>query len=348
MASRPTIRDVAAASGYSITTVSMVLNHKKVSIPAETRDKVWQAAKKLNYRPNSLAVSLITKRTQVLGLIIPDNRSLFFSALSREIEMEARKAGYGLIYGNSGNKSKRDLEYIEMFLDRQVDGILLLMSSINNRQDVEDIMRTIKQNRVPVVTVDRSVPDGSLLTVQMHHENAGYLATLHLLQLGHRRIGCCISPGYITARIQRGVGYRKALEEFGVPFDEDLLVEVSYEEGTNNATFQKMLDNKATAFLAINDSMALEFYRYAKQNGIRIPQDISIVGSDDASFADMISPPLTTIRQPVKKMGEAAIQALLEMIEHPETLNKNALIQFEPQLIVRESTSKPNRAELLV
>ena len=189
-------------------------------------------------------MSLITKRFRVLGLVIPDNRSLLFASLSRSIEAVARKAGYTLIYGNSGNVVKRDLEYLETFLDRQVDGIILLMSSINEKDAALETMRLIDSVSVPVVAVDRAVPGGTLPTVQMNHKQAGYLATKHLLELGHQKIGCCISTGFMTSRIERGQGYRKALAEFGVPFDEKMLFEVSYEDSSHENIFRGMLEAK--------------------------------------------------------------------------------------------------------
>lgn len=140
---RVTIRDVAQLAGYSITTVSMVLNNKDVCIPSNTRKKVWDAARELGYRPNKLAVSMVTKRSHMLGLIIPDNSNLFFAELSKAIECAARRAGYGLIYGNSSNDLKHDIQYIQMFADQQVDGIVFTKSTSLAREDDEKLFPSL-------------------------------------------------------------------------------------------------------------------------------------------------------------------------------------------------------------
>lgn len=337
---RTTIKDVALKSGYSITTVSMVLNNKEVSIPQSTRDKVWAVAKSLNYRPNSLAVSLITKRTQILGLILPNNCNPLFATLSLGIEKEARKAGYALIYGNSDNAAGRDRDYLEAFLDRQVDGILMISSCINEHETFP-ILELLNNCPVPIVAVDRKIPGSDIPVIQMNHEKAGYLATMHLLQSGHRRIACCISPGFLSSRIERVRGYQGALESFGIKADKELLFEIPFTAGADGRVLEKMLQQNVTAVVAVNDTMALEFYRYARHKGIRIPEDLSVIGSDDSSFADMLSPALTTIRQPAEEIARAAVSTLLTMIQE-QTNAAQPQQQFDAELIIRESSISYN------
>ena len=191
---RATIRDVAKKAGYSISTVSLVLNNKNVSIPQSTRDKVLAAVKALDYRPNQLAVSMVTKKTNVIGLIIPDNSNMFFADLSKAIEVAAHKAGYNLIYGNSSNDSGHDIEYMRMFTDRQVDGIIFAKSASICAEDDIRAMQFIRESKIPFVSVDRELRGNNIRSVLLDNRRGGYLATRHLLELGHRKIGCVTGP----------------------------------------------------------------------------------------------------------------------------------------------------------
>ena len=191
---RATIRDVAERAGYSITAVSMVLHNKPVSIPQSTRAKIWAAAESLNYRPNQLAVSMITKRSQVLGLIIPDNSNLFFAELSKAIEMEAIGRGYGLLYGNTNNDPARDKEYIHMFVDRRVDGIIYSKSASFKLEDEKSSLKALQDSQLPFVTVDRRLSNTEGHSVLLNPFTGGYLATRHLPELGPKRIGCFTGP----------------------------------------------------------------------------------------------------------------------------------------------------------
>lgn len=351
---RPTIRDVAIKSGFSIATVSMVLNHKNVSIPQTTREKVWQAASSLGYRPNQLAVGLLTKRTMLLGLLIPDNSSLFFASLSKSIETEARKAGYNLVYGNSDNSSERDIEYVQTFTDRQVDGIIVLLSPFETVEAEEQVATLLRNASVPIIAVDRYARNSGMQVIQMNHFKAGYLVAKHLLQLGHTRLACFANPGELSARDLKVEGFKTALTEFGLnPNDSMTILKLPPGEYMDDAMGEAMVrqiqENHVTAVQCISDSMAVALYRAAEKAGMCIPEDLSVVGSDDLFFSDMLTPPLTTIWQPIKHLATATIDALLAMIEKnaekpvgQETENTNNTVSnFEPRLIIRESTASP-------
>lgn len=337
---RPTIRDVAQKAGYSIATVSLVLNNKKVSIPQSTREKVWNAAETLNYRPNQLAVGMITKKTKVLGLIIPDNSNMFFAELSKAVEVAARHAGYNLIYGNTNNNPKRDLAYMRMFSDRQVEGIIFAKSSSHAMEDDEKSFQFIKSSAIPFVTIDRQVPGSGVYSVDLNHFKGGYLATRHLLELGHRRIGCYTGSLDLTTSNERLEGYRAALAEAKLPFEEALVFEGNYQLGRESAALAHFLNKGVSAIFACNDLMAFGLYREARYNKLNIPGDISIVGFDNIPFSDMMQPGLTTISQPIQEMGECAVKTLIKVINEEEPLDAYKSRIFEPRLLVRESTRK--------
>lgn len=338
---RPTIRDVAQKAGYSIATVSLVLNHKNVSIPNSTREKIWAVVKELNYRPNQLAVSMVTKKSKVLGLIIPDNSNAFFADISKAIERAARHAGYGLIYGNSNNDSRRDLQYMRMFSDRQVDGIIFAKSTSVFEEDDEKSLQFMKNSVIPFVTIDRQVPGSEVRSVMLNHFKGGYLATRHLIQLGHRRIGAYTGPSDLQNSNERLEGYRSALAEAGIVFDPALIFEGDYQLGQEEAAFTHFLNQKVSAVFCFNDLMAFGLYREMRRAGLSIPDDLSIVGFDNIFFSDIIQPALTTIGQPITEMGKCVVETLLGIIEgDPSATSIRRHQVFEPKLLVRESTKQ--------
>lgn len=340
---RSTIRDVAERAGYSITAVSMVLNNKPVSIPQSTREKIWAAAESLNYRPNQLAVSMITKRSRVLGLIIPDNSNLFFAELSKAIEMEAIKRGYGLLYGNTNNDHARDMEYIQMFMDRRVDGIIYSKSASYDREDEKKCLKALQESQVPFVTVDRRLSDTEGHSVLLNHFKGGYLATRHLVELGHKRIGCFTGPPNLFSSNERLEGYISALAEVGIEYDPTLVFEGDYQLGKEDEAARYLMEKGVTAVFVFNDVMAFGLLRALRKEGLSIPDDLSIIGFDNVPFSDLIQPPLSTIAQPTDKIGQQTVNVLLQLVEKGETEEKRNAWLFEPRLIVRESTAPPRK-----
>lgn len=343
---RATIKDVAKLSGYSITTVSMVVNNKNVSIPESTRKKIWSAVAALKYRPNQLAVGMITKKTKVLGLIIPDNNNLFFADLSKAIEMEAHKKGYSLLYGNTSNDPKRDQEYLKVFSDRRVDGIIFAKSSADcDHSEDQRTVEMVRECDIPLVTVDRQLPASGASSVMLNHFLGGYLATRHLIDLCHTRIGCYTGPLDLVNSNERLSGYRLALEEVNLPYDENLIYEGTYQMGTEEDAMYYFLNQRVSAVFAFNDLMAFGLYQVMKKSGLSIPKDLSIVGFDDVFVSEIIHPALTTIRQPIKRMAGCVVDILLQQIEDPKTVAEQQNYVFEPKLVLRDSTAKYNIKE---
>ncbi len=341
---KSTIKDVARKSGFSITSVSQVLNNKPNTIPAQSKAKIVEAAKELNYRPNRLAVSLATKTTKVLGLIIPDNTNLFFSELSKAIEVAARKQGYSIIYGNSNNESFRDIEYLQLFVDLQVDGIIVTKaSSLNVEEDVENL-NFLEKNKKPYVIVDRPTKGIESNLVYVDNVVGGYLATRHLLELGHTKIGCYTGPHNLVNSEQRLDGYKKAIKEANLKIEKRYIFEGNFSMGLESAAMDHFFKEKVTAVFCFNDIMAFGLYREAAHRGINIPKDLSIVGYDNVILCDIVYPGLTTIHQPIDEIGEEAITMLVSVIERAK--NDLKLIQtktLQPSLIIRGSTLQLER-----
>lgn len=337
---RVTIKDVARQAGVSTSTVSLVLNNKPVSISQETRNAVLAAARELNYRPNQLAVSLVTQKSKTLGLIIPDNSNLFFAQLSKHIETAVNAAGYTLIYGNSNDSVRTDLHYLHIFGDRGVDGIIISPSAFGTPDEYWSCLSFIYSLKLPVVFIDRSMEESNLPSVLPDNFTGGYIATRHLLDQGHRVIGCCTGPANLNSSEQRLNGYRKALDEYGIPFNPTLIYQGDFSTESGQKALPYLLGQNVTAVFAFNDMMAFGIYKEMHSYNLSIPGDLSIVGFDDIFFAELIQPPLTTVAQPIAEMAAEVVKTLVSQIETPSREINAVPKTFSPVLKVRGSVRK--------
>ncbi|MDY3052056.1 MAG: LacI family DNA-binding transcriptional regulator [Ndongobacter sp.] len=331
---RVTIKDVAKKAGYSTATVSLILNRKCSHFSKRAIYRVNQAAKELGYRPNRLAISMVTKQTHVIGLIIPDNSNMFFAELSKAIEMSARKFGYSVVYGNSSNEPLRDMEYIQMFEDRQVDGVIFTKSFSANEENDLETAELIQCSKLPFVLVDRELSGNHISSVLLNHRRGGYLATKHLLEQGHRRIGCITGPHTVTSSKQRLQGYRDALEEFGVAYCESYIFEGDFQMNSGRIGMNELLHQSVTAVFSFNDMMAYGVYQAIAEQGLRIPEDVSVVGFDDLWVSSTLHPALTTVHQPVEEIGAKTVEVLLTEMEG-NIIERSCI--FEPTLVIRNS-----------
>lgn len=337
---RSTIRDVARLAGVSTSTVSFVLNNKPVPISQETRDAVLNAAKELHYRPNQLAVGLVTNKTNTLGLIIPDNSNPFFANLSNQVEKYANQNGYSVILGNTNNSAKATRDYLRIFTDHGVDGILLAQADFESSAEGEKCMELIKALRVPVLLADRVFKADHVNSVIVDQQEAGYLATRHLLNLGHRRIGCATGPLGLNNCQNRLAGYRAALEEYGVPYDAELIFEENLDVSCGAHALPVLLGKGVTAIFAFNDLIAYGIYKEVHSYHLSIPGDLSVVGLDDIFLSEILQPPLTTVAQPVTEMAENAVERLISQIDAAESYTIPEPLVLQPILKVRGSTTR--------
>lgn len=333
---RTTIKDIANYTGFSVTTISLVLNDKAHKIPKSTKDTILEAVEKLNYRPNQLAVSLVKKRTETIGLIISDVSNIFFSNLAKGVEDECRRNGWNLILCNTNDMHKRDMEYIQVLADKGVDGILFCMSLDSNKTKALESVHLMERLRIPFVMIDRFLEEADCCTVLVDHKLGGYIATKHLLELGHRRIGCVAGPLLLEDVLARLQGYKEALLEFQVAYDDSLIFEGNYDRESGVNAVEYLLPKKVSAIFAFNDMSAYGTYTAIRKKGYKVPEDVSLVGYDDIFFSEILDVPLTTINQPVYEMGVEAVGQLITKIDS-DTHSKKC-ITFQPSLVKREST----------
>lgn len=331
----PTMRQVAERAGVSPTTVSHVINQTRF-VSAATQQRVLVAMKELGYRPNILARSLRRGETHTLGLILPDSANPFFAEIGRKIEEAAFKENYSVILCNTEGDTAKELWYVDVLGKKQVDGIIFVGTG-----DQADSLLLLFDQEIPLVLVDRDLPEVEVDAVLTDNLLGGQQATSHLIDLGHRRIGCITGPSHLTPSAQRVTGYRHALEDAGLPVDEGLIKRGDFhpESGHTAALSLIALANAPTAIFVCNDLMAIGVLFAAAEVGRRVPEDLSVVGFDDIELASYTIPSLTTISQPKSQIGRTAVKLLIERIADKSRPVQRVLLSTS--LIQRRSSGGP-------
>ncbi len=326
-----TIRDVARRVGVSPTTVSHVMNETRF-VSEELRTRVYQAIGELNYQPNAIARSLRCKKTQNIGMIIPDIAYPFLAEVARGVEDTGFKLGYNVILCDSNGTLERETACIDLLREKQVDGIVFVAAGESSRH-----VETLIKQGMPVIVVDRELPGLEVDSVLADNLQGGYQATEYLIQLGHRCIGCITGPPDLSISSQRVSGYRQALERYSIPLCDELVVTgyFRHQEGYRAMRELLTLDRHPTAVFACNDIMAVGAIRAAKDKGLGVPEGIAIIGFDDIALASFISPRLTTVAQPKHEMGAIAVELLAERVNDKSRPTKKVILPT--QLVVRES-----------
>ena len=306
-----TLRDVAERAGVSTATVSHVINQTRF-VSDELKARVYQAMRELNYRPDGIARSLRRRRTHNIGMIVPDIAHPFLAEVARGVEDTGFELGYNVILCDSAGDQEREADYIELLQEKKADGIVFVAAGESSSH-----IQALIEQEVPVVVCDRELPGVEVDTVIADNVESGYQATVHLIELGHRRIGCIAGPQELNISSKRLQGYKAALEQHGIPLCEELIVrgDFRYRGGYEAMRQLLALDEPPTAVFACNDLMAIGAICAASQLKLRIPQDVAIIGCDDIALASFTNPRLTTIAQPKREMGAAAVEMLVERIK---------------------------------
>jgi len=334
------IHDVARAVGVHPSTVSRVLNARtrRLVSPAVAA-QVTAAARRLGYTPDQVAAGLRTRRSNTVGVLIPDLANPVFPPIVRGIESVLTEAGYTAIIANTDNEAARARAALERFAARRVDGLVL--ATVARR---DPLLARLRALGVPTVLVNRSVDAGGIPAV-VNDDAAGIaLAVDHLLALGHACIGHVAGPQRLSTGAARRAGYLAAINAGGAAVRESAVaVARSYEIGAGAQAARALLDAhpKLTAIVAANDLLALGCYDELARRGLACPRDVSVVGFNDMPFADRFSPPLTTVHIPHRLIGVEAARLLLEAIAAPATPERE--IRLAPRLVVRGSTARPPR-----
>jgi LacI family transcriptional regulator len=328
------MQDVAERAGVSVTSVSHVINQTRI-VSNELRERVLVAMNELGYQPNDLARSLRRKETYTIGVIVTNSADPFFAEVTRGIEDTCFEQGYNIILCNSDSDLDKELFHTTVLTKKRVDGILFLAAGGQSTTHIG----TVYEQGTPLVVVDRYIPAMAVDMVLINNAYGGWLATRHLIELGHHRIGCISGPSDITLSAERVTGYRQALQEAGLPTDESLIIRgnFQYESGFESAQYLLAQPKPPTAIFACNDLMAIGAINAAIKCGRQVPAQLSIVGFDDIRMAGYINPLLTTIAQPKYEMGTIATTMLLDRIHTQDMPPRQKLL--DTRLVVRESTA---------
>ena len=342
-----TIRDVAKASGYSSSTVSIVLNDAPLAryIPGTTKTCIQQAAKKLGYRPNLFARSLRGKRSLEIGVMVFDIADPFCTPILRGIQNSLYQASYLSILTDVHNERSRFERCLEMLLDRRVEALIVLANWLF--VDI-NLLADLERNRIPVAMIGRELETDAITSIIVDNDAGGRAALEHLYLLGHRRIAIIRGPKTLGDSVPRWRGMRQFAQANDLDLDPKLIVDLpdsrnpmsSFEEGYRLT--EELLKRKRTftALMAFDDLTAFGAIRALAKAGIRVPEHCSVIGFDDVAPASLCTPALTTIRQPMESMGASAVSIVLEAINATQENRKALAIhqKVAPELIVREST----------
>lgn len=331
-----TIIDVAKKAGVSKTSVSRYLNGQNQGHMSEdTKNRIKKAIEELDYQPNSIAKSLKQKSTNVIGLVVNDMSNLFFLEIIRGIETELKNSGYNLLVCNSDTNVKMELECLKMLEKRQIDGVIL----IGMNMPVSHIEKI--HTEFPIVLMEREPGNTNLDSVRIDNKVGAYAVVKHLIDRGHRRIAHITGPYISTMAVERKESYIQCLEEHGLEVFPQYIVSGNYKLESGYAGMQALmaLEKKPTAVFCANDYMAMGALRYLMEHGYRVPRDVALAGYDDIMVARMVTPPLTTVRQPVWELAGMAARLLLERIENKEKRDREGrTVIMQSELVIRASS----------
>jgi LacI family transcriptional regulator len=331
MSTAITIHDIAREAGVSPSTVSRVLNGT-APVAADKRDAVLAVVKQRNYRPSMIAQGLVHGRTKAVGVLTQSIASPFYGEILRGIELGLNRSGYHALFTSGNWRTEEELAALDLLSGRRVDALIILAGIMPG----DDLRHAAAE--LPLVVIGRSIPGIEEHCLCIDDHQAAYEATRYLIELGHQRIAHIAGLSLHQDSIDRRNGYERALREAGIPIDQQLMVTGDYTEQSGLLAIEALL-SRATLFSAIfaaNDQMAYGARLALYRHGIRVPDDVSLIGFDDQPASAYTTPPLTTVRQPTLALGQAAAQAVLRLLEGQQPMLHPCITE----LIIRESAAR--------
>jgi LacI family transcriptional regulator len=329
-----TIYDVAREANVSMATVSRVVNGNP-NVKPTTRKKVLEVIERLGYRPNAVARGLASKKTTTVGVIIPDISNIFFAELARGIEDIATMYKYNIILSNSDQNKEKELHLLNTMLGKQVDGIVFMGGNITEEHVVE-----FERSPAPIVLAGSIEPFNKIPSVNIDYRQATFDVITEFIKKGHKKIALLIGPLHNPINKELKLeGYKEALQNAGIPYNEELVIEGDYTYDSGIEAWQKLSEqsNKPTAIFVGNDEMALGIVHGAQDEGIVIPEQLEVITSDNTRLALMVRPQLTSVVQPIYDMGAVAMRLLTKYM-NKEKVSENIVIL--PHRIEHRSSTK--------
>lgn len=328
------LKDIADKTGFSTNTVSLALRESP-RIPEPTRLLIRQAAAELNYLPNQIAKSLVSRETRTIGLVLTDITNPTLTRVAQAIEIALSERGYGTLFATSNNTLSEEVRAIELFRSRQVDGMLIYPTSHRKL----DHIRPLRRASYPIVLLVGD-PDAGIDAVCIDERRGAYKAARHLIDMGHRQIGIIDSSNPL-GNLEKREGYQQALTEAGIDFVAEFAVDPhghSVQRGFWAMDQLMAGPRRPSAVFAANDSLAIGALRWCQTHSFRVPEDVAIAGFDNIEFAEYAGVPLTSVNYAVEIVTRMAVDRLMRLISAGDTLPEPRVTQIDPDLVVREST----------
>ena len=335
---KTSLSDIADAVGVSKSLVSLVLNNRgdEHGINKDTQQKVREAAEKLNYSPNAMARGLRTGKTHTIGLITADIANPFFARMARSIEDFAITKDYHLLVSSSDERADSEIQLIEMMQNRQVDGLIISSTLVDKDAN---ILHNLKKSNFPFVLIDRYLPDANFPYVVSDNMEGMKKLTQHLIDQHRKKIALfTLSPSYISSINDRILGYKEALQQNSLSLDEELIIEVPFDDIHRVSDYFDLLETKEVdAVITLNNSLAYACLKECKKRHIEIPKKWAFASFDNVDWFELSSPNITGVYQPINEMGQKAVEILLDKISGKTV--KNSQLKLEVKLVVRESSN---------
>ena len=329
------MKDVAQQAGVSPSTVSHVINDTRF-VSQQLRDRVLHAMRELNYQPSAVARSLRTKRTQVVALVIPDITNPYFPEVARGVQDVAEENEYSVILCNTDRVRGRELRFLKALRGQRVDGLILNPSEVTSG-DLQDL----QDAQIPVVLIGSQIDHPDLDVVMVDNVQGAHDAVSHLIDLGHRRIGLVGGSRAASSGEQRFQGYIRAMADHDIPIDEEIITEGRFTREGGYESMKRLLalQSPPTAVFASSDVMAIGALMAIQEEGLQVPNDVSLVGFDDIAEASTTTPKLTTVSQPKYQTGQVAAQLLFDRVEGASPGERQKIV-LSHQLVIRDSTAR--------
>jgi LacI family transcriptional regulator len=329
--------DLARQLNVSTATVSRALSRPEKVAPA-TRKRVLEFVRRSGYHMNGIARSLRTQSTRTIGIIVSDIRNPFSSAIVKSVEDLARTNGYTVLVCNADEDGRNEEVALELFIERQVSGVIHCSAGANL-----DLLRVLLEKSIPLVDLDRQSGLENVDTVILDNQLGAALATTHLLELGHQRVAMISGPKHLSNARKRLDGYRKTLRAAQISVPNEYIEYGDFREQSGRVAAERLLSLQTppTAILVANNEMMAGALLAIRQRRVKVPRDLSLIGFDDARWAQYSDPALTVVSQPTEAMGQKAAELLLGRLQGERQADT---VIFKPELIIRRSTAAPKRA----
>lgn len=332
----PGMRDVARVAQVSLSTVSAVLSDSDKYVSEEIRERVTKAAAEIGYQ----MLERKKKQDKVIAVALPNITSVFFSNLLSGIVDTVTEEGYTLIFGNSGYDFKKEKQFIQMIQNQSLCGVIIdtVCTAEQERQYLDELKEAFVPKKIPIVLMERKIQDEEIGCVYVDHMDNQYKATRHLIETGHRSIVHIAGKMDNPLALLRLQGYRKALQEAGIPYDSELVQEGNFSPSSGYMAMKRIMDRRSdyTAVAAANDQMAIGAIKAILSVGKKVPEDIAVTGIDNLSIASMVAPSLTTINVPTYQMGRTSVKLLMGAREG----NAGNKVELKCNLVIRRSTDQ--------